>query len=209
MLITDKYADKFYMVLACYDHNIFKWYIPEWSHAEGMTSYLYANNIRILDFFKFLPASYRVNPSKRQTYCFLRIALRSNISIDFMHSARMTTYKKIITNSGTTEELVHIFLSWKAILLTSSGMTKLQISTIYDHSGRKKWLAETPSPIVENKRSYRGLDFFQPNDLEVSRVIDQREFNHSLQLFFFHSANSIQLCLIPFSSETYISPEEE
>ncbi|MFW5652158.1 MAG: hypothetical protein ACOCNC_12425 [Acetivibrio ethanolgignens] len=49
MLLTDNYADKIYGTITCYDRMIIQGYIPEWSHAEGMTSYLKANSIRIFD----------------------------------------------------------------------------------------------------------------------------------------------------------------
>ena len=45
MLLTDKYADKIYGTITCYDRMIIQGYIPGWSHAEGMTGYLNANNI--------------------------------------------------------------------------------------------------------------------------------------------------------------------
>ncbi len=49
MLLTDKYADKINGIITCYDRMIIQGYIPGWSYAEGMTSYLKANNIRIFD----------------------------------------------------------------------------------------------------------------------------------------------------------------
>ena len=53
MLLMDKYADKIYGTITCYDRMIIQGYIPGWSYAEGMTSYLKANNIRIFDFSNF------------------------------------------------------------------------------------------------------------------------------------------------------------
>ena len=53
MLLTDKYADKIYGTITCYDRMIIQGYIPGWSHAEGMTGYLKANSIRIFDFSNF------------------------------------------------------------------------------------------------------------------------------------------------------------
>ena len=40
MLLTDKYADKINGIITCYDRMIIQGYIPGWSYAEGMTSYL-------------------------------------------------------------------------------------------------------------------------------------------------------------------------
>ena len=53
MLLTDKYADKIHGTITCYDRMIIQGYIPGWSYAEGMTSYLKANDIRIFDFSNF------------------------------------------------------------------------------------------------------------------------------------------------------------
>ncbi len=53
MLLTDKYADKIYGTITCYDRMIIQGYIPGWSHAEGVTGYLKANSIRIFDFSNF------------------------------------------------------------------------------------------------------------------------------------------------------------
>ncbi len=53
MLLTDKYADKIYGTLTCYDRMIIQGYVPRWSYAEGMTSYLNVNNIRIFDYSSF------------------------------------------------------------------------------------------------------------------------------------------------------------
>ncbi len=39
MLLTDKYADKIYGTITCYDRIILQGYILGWSYAEVMTSY--------------------------------------------------------------------------------------------------------------------------------------------------------------------------
>lgn len=44
MLLTDKYADKIYGTITCYDRIIIQGYIPAWS------AYMKANNIRIFYF---------------------------------------------------------------------------------------------------------------------------------------------------------------
>ena len=53
MLLTDKYADKIYGTITCYDRLIIQGY-PGWSYAEGMTSYLKANSSVFLIFQVFL-----------------------------------------------------------------------------------------------------------------------------------------------------------
>ena len=46
-LITDRYAKERTGMLTCYDRMISQGYAAPWSHAEGMTSYLNAEGIRI------------------------------------------------------------------------------------------------------------------------------------------------------------------
>lgn len=108
MLITDKYADKIYGTLTCYDREIFQGYISGWSHAEGMTSYLHANNIRIFDFSSFCqPLTEQVRQNAE------RIAAENGIEIEFirkLHAFRKDDrIQKIISESGKTEGMVHIF----------------------------------------------------------------------------------------------------
>ena len=68
MLLTDKYADLIYGTITCYDRMIIQGYIPGWSHAEGMTSYLKANNIRIFDFQSFSQPSKQLYLDLRQHF---------------------------------------------------------------------------------------------------------------------------------------------
>lgn len=55
-------------------------YIPGWSHAEGMTGYLKANNIRIFDFSQPLTEQVRLNAQ--------RIAEENGIEIEFIRKLR-------------------------------------------------------------------------------------------------------------------------
>jgi predicted transcriptional regulator len=56
------------------------------------------------------------------------------------------------------------------------------ISTFDDHSDGEKNLSEATMPAKENGRSYRGFNFFNPEDLKILEVIDRGEFNiHGLQ----------------------------
>ena len=53
MLLTDKYANKIYGIITCYNRIIIQGYIPNWSHAEAMTTYMKFNGIRIFDYPSF------------------------------------------------------------------------------------------------------------------------------------------------------------
>ena len=108
MLLTDKYTDKIFGIITCYDRMIIQGYIPGWSHADGMTSYFNANKIRIFDFASFsqpLTEQVRQNAQK--------IAEENGIEIEFirkLHAFRKDDrIQEIIKNTGKTEGLVHIF----------------------------------------------------------------------------------------------------
>ncbi len=108
MLLTDKYAEKIYGTITCYDRMIIQGYIPGWSHAEGMTGYLKANNIRIFDFSNFSqPLTEQVRSNAQ------RIADENGIEIEFirkLHAFRKDDrIQDIILKTGKSEGLVHIF----------------------------------------------------------------------------------------------------
>ena len=108
MLLTDKYADKIYGTITCYDRMIIQGYIPGWSHAEGMTGYLKANSIRIFDFSNFSqPLTEQVRQNAQ------RIADENGIEIEFIRKLRAfrkdDRIQEIISKTGKTEGLIHIF----------------------------------------------------------------------------------------------------
>ena len=108
MLLTDKYADKIYGIIACYDRMIIQGYIPNWSHADAMTAYMKASGIRIFDYPDFSqPLTEQVRQNAE------RIASENGIEIEFirkLHAFRKDDrIQKIISETGKTEGLVHIF----------------------------------------------------------------------------------------------------
>lgn len=87
---------------------IIQGYIPNWSHAEAMTTYMKLNGIRIFDYPNFsqpLTEQIRQNAEK--------IALENGIEIEFirkLHAFRKDDrIQKIIAETGKTEGLIHIF----------------------------------------------------------------------------------------------------
>ena len=124
MLLTDKYADKIYGTITCYDRMIIQGYIPGWSHAEGMTGYLNANNIRIFDFSNFSqPLTEQVRTNAQ------RIADENGIEIEFIRKLRAfrkdDRIQEIIQKTGKTEGLIHIFPPWNSAIFIKPGMTRL------------------------------------------------------------------------------------
>lgn len=108
MLITDKYSDKISGTITCYDRIIIQGVIPGWSYPQGMTGYFHANGIKIFDFAKFsqpLTEKVRENAS--------RIAEENGIEIEFIRKTKAfrkdDRIQEIISKTGKTEGLVHIF----------------------------------------------------------------------------------------------------
>ena len=124
MLLTDKYADKIYGTITCYDRMIIQGYIPGWSHAEGMTGYLKANSIRIFDFSNFSqPLTEQIRENAQ------RIADENGIEIEFIRKLRAfrkdDRIQEIISKTGKTEGLIHIFSAMEQCNIPiSHGMTK-------------------------------------------------------------------------------------
>lgn len=108
MLLTDKYADKIYGVVTCYDRIIIQGYIPGWNYAEGMTAYLKGNNIRIFDFSSFSqPLTEQIRQNAQ------RIADENGVEIEFIRKLRAfrkdDRIQAILRQTGKTEGLIHIF----------------------------------------------------------------------------------------------------
>ncbi len=49
-LLTEKYSDQICGTLSCFDRVIIQGTLPGICYPEGMTSFLYANKIRIFDY---------------------------------------------------------------------------------------------------------------------------------------------------------------
>ena len=153
MLLTDKYTDRIYGTITCYDRMIIQGYIPGWSHAEGMTSYLNANSIRIFDFSNFsqpLTEQIRANASVSQR----KMALKLNSSASCGLSVRMTGFRILSTRPGRLKVWSTSFLPWNSAILISHGMIRLQgrhslsltkanVSTIISISLTKNWACVT------------------------------------------------------------------
>ena len=113
MLLTDKYAHQINGVITCYDRIVIQGVIPEWSYADGMTGYLYGNNIRIFDYAEFSkPLTEQVRTIAE------KIASDNNIEIEFIRKTgafrKEDRIKEVITATGKTEGIVHIFSAMEA-----------------------------------------------------------------------------------------------
>ena len=123
MLLTDKYADKIYGIITCYDRVIIQGYIPNWSHAEAMTTYMKLNGIRIFDYPGFSqPLRNRSVRMRKQLQ--RRMGLKLNLSENSMHSAKMTASRRSSLKPEKQKAWFIFSLPWNAVILTNHGMIK-------------------------------------------------------------------------------------
>ena len=107
-MINERYKDQITGVLSCYDRIIIHGTLPGWCYEQGMTSLLYAHNIKIFDYPRFAQA---LNEDIRNNA--ERIAGENNIEIEFIRKIKEfrkeKRIKEILKERGTHPGLVHIF----------------------------------------------------------------------------------------------------
>jgi len=106
--IIDRYSKQIRGVLSCYDRIVINGTLPGLCFAGGMTSYLYANHIRIFDFPKWAePFRERIRANAE------RLAQEQGLEIEFIR--RIDGFRKedriheILDSRGNHPGLVHIF----------------------------------------------------------------------------------------------------
>ncbi len=104
--LTEKYKDKIHGVLNCYDRVVITGTLPGFCYAQGMSSYLYSQHIRIFDYPKFA-SPFRDQIRKNAE----AIAAKNNITIEFIRKKsfrKEKRIKQIIKERGDHPGLVHI-----------------------------------------------------------------------------------------------------
>ncbi len=105
-ILTTTYKDKINGTLGCFDRVIITGTIPQICYSQGMTSYLYSQNIRIFDYAKFAgPFKEELRANAEQ------IAKENNIEIEFVrksHIRKEDLVKKVLDKRGNHPGLVHI-----------------------------------------------------------------------------------------------------
>ena len=107
MLLTDRYAEQINGEYSCYDRVVIQGTLPVFCYSEGMTSYLYAHNIRIFDYAKFAePLRDELRANAEQ------VAKENNLQIDFIRKKNFRKeqrVREIVEKRGNNSGLVHIF----------------------------------------------------------------------------------------------------
>jgi len=104
----ERHRDKIQGALSCWDRVIIQGTLPGFCYAQGMTSYLYAHNIRIFDYPKFAEPLRDLIRSNAET-----VAQKEGLDIEFIR--RIDGFRKedriqaILKTRGHHPGLVHIF----------------------------------------------------------------------------------------------------
>ncbi len=112
MSLIERYANRIRGVISCYDRIIVQGTLPVFCFAEGMTSYLYAHQIRIFDYPRFaepLRDAIRTNAE--------RLAGENGIEIEFIRKAHIRKediIANVLKRRGTHPGLVHILSAMEA-----------------------------------------------------------------------------------------------
>lgn len=105
--IIERYSEKIRGVISCYDRVVIQGTLPGFCYADGMTSFLYSQKIRIFDYAKFaepLRDAIRENAES--------IAAKNNLQIEYIQKNNFRKEDRIqgiIKERGSHPGLVHIF----------------------------------------------------------------------------------------------------
>lgn len=108
MSFISRNSDKIRGVLSCYDRVVLQGTLPTICYAQGMTSFLNSEGIRIFDYPRFAePFRDAINENAK------RIAKENNLEIEFIRKQKGFRKEKriseIVEKRGTEPGLVHIF----------------------------------------------------------------------------------------------------
>lgn len=120
-LLTECYANKIRGQLSCYDRIVIQGTLPGLCYAQGMTTYLNINKIRIFDYPHFaepLRNQLRDNAEK--------IAQDNGLQIEFIKKnnfRKQERIEQIVKKCGDHPGMVHIFSAMEPCAI-NPGMTK-------------------------------------------------------------------------------------
>jgi hypothetical protein len=102
----ERYADKIAGVLSCYDRIVITGTLPQICYSQGMTSYLYAQGVRIFNYARFAePFRTRLRENAEA------LAKANSMTIEFVRKhtiSKENIIKKVLKKRGTAPGLVHI-----------------------------------------------------------------------------------------------------
>lgn len=134
--LIERYAGEIDGILPCYDRIILTGTLAGVCYPQGMTNYLYANNIRIFDYSDKMN-SLRLDLIKNAK----QIALDNHIEIEFIRNIKAfrkeKRIKEIIALRGEQPGLVHIFSAMESCRTFESWHDKKEHKTYLRNTGGK------------------------------------------------------------------------
>lgn len=104
--LLQRYASEIKGLLSCWDRVVIHGTLPRICYAKGMTSYLYAHNVRIFDYARWaepLRNELRANSEA--------LAHQHGVEIEFVRKSKFrkeARIRKVLDKRGTHPGLVHI-----------------------------------------------------------------------------------------------------
>jgi predicted transcriptional regulator len=105
-LLTKTYKSKISCLLSCFDRLILSGTLPEISFSQGMTNYMYQNDVKIFDYSKFAEPFKEVIRANAE-----RIAKEQGVEIEFIRKTGVRKESIIsdkINKRGNHPDIVHI-----------------------------------------------------------------------------------------------------
>jgi hypothetical protein len=111
-MLTERYRERLYGVLSCFDRIVITGTLPGICYAAGMTSFLYAKGIRIFDYARFAePLRERIRERAQQ------LADEQGARIEFIgraHIRKEDVVAKVLAARGEHPGLVHVISAMEA-----------------------------------------------------------------------------------------------
>jgi hypothetical protein len=107
ILLTERYTDKIRGQISCFDRIVIQGTLPGFCYADGMTAFLYTNNIRIFDYPRFAEPLREELKNNAE-----HIAKENGLQIEFIRKKNFRKEKRIqniLEKRGNHPGLVHIF----------------------------------------------------------------------------------------------------
>lgn len=112
-LLTERYKADLLGVLSCYDRVVITGTLPGACHAKGMTSYLYANHIKVFDYAKLFADPLR-NTIRENAQM---LAKSQGVTIEHInqpHIRKEDVVAKVLAQRGDHPGLVHVISAMEA-----------------------------------------------------------------------------------------------
>ena len=128
MLLTERHADQIAGVLSCYDRILVFGTLPGLCFAEGMTSYLYAHQVRIFDYARFaqpLRDELRNNAE--------RLAGEKGMKIEPLRKRNIRKedlVEAVLRSEEGSRDWWPFFPPWRLVRATSPGITSKPVRPI-------------------------------------------------------------------------------